>query len=307
MRTRQGLCWLGLLMWIFDARVMPAGSVCSCEVAGDAGRRRHGGSFRDPRIDGGGWRAGRVVRKQGVQTIVLFDIDGTLLSAGGADRRALLRAFRELWDLDAAVDGLRVHGRTDPEIMGEIFRSRLGRPPDARECQLLYKSYLAYLEEELITSPGFQILPGVARLLETLSGKPHIALGLATGNLERAATLKLRRAALLERFRFGAYGSDAADREALVRLAIDRGKALLACRTCPVGVIVVGDTALDVAAGKRLEISTVAVATGGDSFDTLADANPDYLLPDLSDPTVFLTILEEVRERRAVPERGVCD
>ena len=61
-----------------------------------------------------------------VQVIVLFDLDGTLLSAGGADRRALLRAFRELWEVDAAIDGLRVHGRTDPEIMGDIFQARLG-------------------------------------------------------------------------------------------------------------------------------------------------------------------------------------
>jgi len=230
-----------------------------------------------------------------VQVIVLFDLDGTLLSAGGAERRALLRAFRELWGIDAAVDGLRVHGRTDPEIMGDIFQARLGRPLRTTERELLYRRYLAHLEQELISSPGFRVLPGVRELLETLGADRDILLGLATGNLEEAATLKLHRAELDGTFRFGGFGSDAADREALVRLAIDRGRVLLGRQTHSVGVILVGDTVLDITAGKGLKVSTVAVASGGDSYETLAAADPDHLLSNLSDPTAFLRILEMVR------------
>lgn len=236
--------------------------------------------------------------------IVLFDLDGTLLTAGGAERRALLRAFRELWGIDAAVDGLRVHGRTDPEIMGDIFQARLGRPLRAPERQTLYQRYLIHLEEELATAPGFTVLPGVRSLLEILRTDPDTFLGLATGNLEQAATVKLRRANLASFFRFGAFGSDAADRKALVRLAIDRGKAHLKPRTDPIAVILVGDTVLDIAAGKRLNVSTVAVATGGDSSDTLAAADPDYLLPGLSDSTAFLRILQMVREGYRALEPG---
>jgi phosphoglycolate phosphatase-like HAD superfamily hydrolase len=239
-----------------------------------------------------------------VQVIVLFDLDGTLLSAGGADRRAMLRAFQELWGVDAAVEGLRVHGRTDPEILGEIFQARLSRPPRATERQRLYRRYLAHLEEELNSCPGFRVLPGVVDLLETLAADSTVALGLATGNLEEAARLKLRRADLDRYFRFGGYGSDAADRETLVRLAIERGRALLPRGLHPVGVFLVGDTVFDITAGKRLKIHTVAVATGGDSHATLAAAGPDYLLPDLAHPTPFLSILEAVREGRAVPKRG---
>ena len=128
------------------------------------------------------------------QTILLFDMDGTLLSAGGADRRAVVRAFRELWDVDAAVDGVRVHGRTDLEIVGEIFRTRMGRSPQIGELELLCGRYLAYLEEELATSPDFRVLPGVPHLLDSLSASPDTVMGLATGNLKQAATLKLRRA-----------------------------------------------------------------------------------------------------------------
>lgn len=239
------------------------------------------------------------------RVILLFDLDGTLVTAGGADRHALLRAFRELWRVDAAVEGLRVHGRTDPEIMGDIFQARLGRPLGGTERQLLYKCYLAHLGEELSSSPGFQVLPGVGDLLEALGADPNVALGLATGNLEEAARLKLRRAGLDGCFRFGAFGSDAEDREILVGLAIDRGKALLPQETHVAGIILVGDTLLDITAGKRLRVSTVAVASGGDSYETLAAADPDHLLSDLSDPTAFLRILEMVREgRRALGAGG---
>jgi len=234
----------------------------------------------------------RLMSRVTLEVLVLFDLDGTLVTTGGADRRALLRAFRELWGVDAAVDGLRVHGRTDPEIIEGIVRARLGTSLRGTERRLLYSRYLAHLEEELTASPGFQVLPGVPDLLDTLTADPKIALGLATGNLEGAARLKLRRAGLVAYFRFGAFGSDAADRETLVRLAIDRGRALLPRRRHPIRVILVGDTVLDIAAGKRLKISTVAVASGGDSYETLVAANPDHLLSDLSDPTAFLRILK---------------
>jgi len=230
------------------------------------------------------------------QTILLFDIDGTLLTAGGTDRRAMLLAFRELWDVDAAVDGMPVHGRTDLEIVEHIFRARLRKSPAASELKLLHARYLFHLEKELTTSPGFQVLPGVPYLLETLNADPDVALGLATGNVEEAAKLKLQRADLLGRFRFGAFGSDAADRETLLRVAIERGKAHLARLADHIPVIVVGDTVLDVTAGKRLGATTVAVATGGDSWATLATAAPDHLLPDLSQLTSFLAILQGVRD-----------
>ncbi len=231
-----------------------------------------------------------------VQTILLFDIDGTLLSAGGADRRAVLLAFRELWGVDAAVDGVPVHGRTDPEIIEEIFLTRLGKASSATEREQLHRRYIVHLERELTTSPGFQILSGVSGLLNTLGADADIVLGLATGNVEEAAKLKLQRADLLGRFRFGAFGSDAADRETLLRVAIERGKAHLARLADHNPVIVVGDTVHDVTAGKRLGATTVAVATGGDSWETLATAAPDYLLPDLSQLTSFLAILQEVRD-----------
>jgi phosphoglycolate phosphatase-like HAD superfamily hydrolase len=79
-------------------------------------------------------------------------------------------------------------------------------------------------------------------------------------------------------------------------VAIERGKAHLARLVDHNPVIVVGDTVLDVTAGKRLGATTVAVATGGDSWATLATAAPDHLLPDLSQLTSFLAILQGVRD-----------
>jgi phosphoglycolate phosphatase-like HAD superfamily hydrolase len=231
-----------------------------------------------------------------LQIILLFDIDGTLLTAGGTDRRAMLLAFRELWDVDAAVDGVPIHGRTDLEIVEDIFRARLRKSPAASELELLHTRYLLHLEKELTTSPGFQVLPGVPHLLETLSADPDVALGLATGNVEEAAKLKLQRADLLGKFSFGAFGSEAADRETLLRVAIERGKAQLAGLADYIPVIVIGDTVLDVTAGKRLGATTVAVATGGDSWEALATAAPDHLLPDLTQLTPFLAILQEARD-----------
>jgi phosphoglycolate phosphatase-like HAD superfamily hydrolase len=242
---------------------------------------------------------------QGV--ILLFDLDGTLLNAGGADRRALLRAFRELCGVDAAVEGVRVHGRTDPEIVEDIFRARLNRPSRGTERQRLYRRYLSYLEEELSAASDFKIMPGVPTLLEILCADSNLALGLATGNIEEAARLKLRRAGLDAYFRFGAFGSDVADRAALLKLAALRGKGYLPAGTRRVQVVVIGDTTLDIAAGKQVGAVTVAVATGGDPLAALEAAAPDYLLPDFSHSASFPAILEAVRGRPEAPVGGHAD
>ena len=101
-----------------------------------------------------------------MMNLLLFDVDGTLILTGGAGIRAFQRAFRELFNMEAVTDGIRFHGRTDPEIVEDIFAARLSRSPTPEELQAICSRYLAYLEEEVPHSPGFRIMPGLPDLLE---------------------------------------------------------------------------------------------------------------------------------------------
>lgn len=225
--------------------------------------------------------------------LLLFDVDGTLILTGGAGIRGLQRTFRDLYRIEAAIDGIRFHGRTDLDIIEDLFTAGLGRPPSAAEIESICDRYLEFLQEEVRHSPGYRIMPGFPQLLEVLSQRPNVCLGLATGNLEDAARIKLSRADLNRFFSFGGFGSDARDRSVLIRKAIERGRNLLGVSDQEVRVVVIGDTDLDIASGRQVGATTVAVATGGDSWETLVQASPDHLFKDLSRPEELLAILGE--------------
>lgn len=225
--------------------------------------------------------------------LLLFDVDGTLILTGGAGVRSFQRTFRELFKTEAVLDGIRFHGRTDLEIVEDIFIKCLNRLPAPEELQTICNEYLTYLKEEVPRSPGYRIMPGLPGLLKILAARSEVCMGLATGNLEGAARIKLNRADLNQYFPFGGYGSDAKDRTVLIRTAIERGRNLLGQSHDEVRVFVIGDTDLDICCGREAGATTVAVATGGDSWETLVQASPDYLLKDLSRPDEFLAILGE--------------
>ena len=147
---------------------------------------------------------------------------------------------------------------------------------------------------EVERSATYRVLPGVPELLTLLAARGDCLLGLGTGNIETGARIKLARADLNRFFAFGGFGSDAEDRTEVLRRGVARGEAWRAGRAAdgPAQVVVIGDTHLDVESGRALGARTVAVATGGESTAALAEAGPDLLLADLTDPQAFLRILD---------------
>jgi len=225
-----------------------------------------------------------------MRTLVLFDIDGTLIRDGGAAAKSFDQAFRELFGVSAASDGVDKHGRSDLAICRDTARHVLGRDLLPKEMESLQASYLGRLPGELAGSEAYQVLPGVAALCAELARDDRVLMGLQTGNLEPAAWAKLRRGELADYFAFGGFGSDSPDRSVLVRIAIERGQAL--ADIDPAAVFVVGDAPGDILAGRANEARTVAVGTGIAGLDALRPLQPDFLLPDLGDIRRFKDLLD---------------
>jgi phosphoglycolate phosphatase-like HAD superfamily hydrolase len=216
--------------------------------------------------------------------LVLFDIDGTLLLTGGAGLESLRRVFRELFGVDDPIDGVPVHGRTDPEIVQTIARRSLGRPLDAAELHELGVHYILHLESFLEHEAfEFRVLPGASELVQSLSKRSDILLGLATGNFEPAAFAKLRRAGLEGYFGFGGYGSDSPDRAELTKLAVQRGRERAGAE---VPVVVVGDTIHDIECAFAAGAECLAVATGRATLEELSAAGATWVVPDLRAPEI---------------------
>jgi phosphoglycolate phosphatase-like HAD superfamily hydrolase len=213
--------------------------------------------------------------------LVLFDVDGTLINAGGAGRTALARALHEVYGTAGAIDGYDFRGRTDPRIVLDLMGGAGWAEPEIRaRLDACFAAYLRELDARL--QGGVRVLPGVPEVVRALSAREDTVVGLLTGNIERGARVKLRSTGLWPYFRVGAFGSDDADRRRLP--AIARGRARDLGHEVPFErVTIVGDTPLDVDCARACGALAVAVATGRYTQAELATCRPDVLFADLRD------------------------
>jgi phosphoglycolate phosphatase len=209
-----------------------------------------------------------------VPTVLLFDIDGTLVDTGGAGRRAIDRAFEARFGRRDACSGFSFAGMTDLAILRAGLVAIGERPEEGRMAELLV-SYLIALEEEMAEPTGYRVHAGVFAVLDAIGGKAGFAVGLGTGNVRDGARLKLTPGGLHDRFAFGGFGCDHEDRAELLRV----GAALEEAR-----VVVIGDTPRDVAAAKAIGAESVAVATGSFRAEELAACSATWVVPDLEAP-----------------------
>lgn len=213
--------------------------------------------------------------------LVLFDIDGTLLSAGKVARESILRALETAYGWKAGPEHedrgrYDFSGKTDPQIVRELVLDAVGRERFEAGLPGALRTYLEELER-LITPETVLPKPGISELLARLSAEPRVTLGLLTGNLEPGARLKLTPPGYNRYFPFGAFGSDSADRYELPAIAVERAFAHSGRRFSGKSVVVVGDSIHDVACGRALGVRAVAVATGITSLERLGAEKPDAL------------------------------
>lgn len=210
----------------------------------------------------------------------LFDVDGTLLLTQGAGREALARALYERHGIEDDLRTIPMAGRTDPLIVGDLARRHgLDLGQGAQAHGPFWDATYAHMRA-LMTPPRGGLLPGVAELLDAVEAEPGWVSALLTGNVPVMAELKLGAFGLWERFDFGAFGSEAPDRDSLARVAVAR--AAERHGVGPERCVVVGDTEHDIACARSAGAHVVAVATGGRTREQLASHAPDLLLDDLT-------------------------
>lgn len=221
--------------------------------------------------------------------LILFDIDGTLLHAGGIGREAKSRAMRAVFGTDAGVKTHPFKGKTDWQILLELLaehgytRSAIGERMD--EYEAIFAHTMAELVDEYPVTP----LQGALELVETLRQRDEVILGLVTGNAAKTAPIKLNAAGFNPAwFVVGAYGNESDYRPDLTRLALQRGHEYHGQTIRNQDVIVIGDTPDDVIAARAISAVAVTVFTGFAERDEIIASGPDYALNDL---TEFLALV----------------
>ena len=217
-----------------------------------------------------------------MRTIVLWDVDHTLLYSGGAGRKAMSRAFRDLYAVGDAFGRVAVSGRTDSAIFREVallqgfdaerIRGELSRFIDA---------YIPHLETAMREATGGTLKPGVTGVLAALEQHDDVLQGLGTGNFRRACESKLRHFEIDAYFPgfVGGFGEDSEYRPEVIAAGIER----LRNGTDPSRIVIIGDTPNDVSAAKANSAFSLGVATGSHSVEDLLACGADAVLADLSD------------------------
>lgn len=229
--------------------------------------------------------------KKNSKVLLLFDIDGTLVSTDGMAGRLMLKALEE--EIKKPIEyELKVFvGSTDRLILRNFIDSAQVQVDNIElTIDRVLNRYLQYLNEKMSSIDNVKILPGVKELLTILVNDENVLMGLVTGNIKKGAYSKLRLAKLHDYFSIGAFGDDAVDRNELPPIAIRRAEDFFKAQFKKENIWIIGDSPKDIICAKTNNLRSLAVATGWHTKDELLQLQPDIFLSSLSKTEDVLNI-----------------
>lgn len=221
-------------------------------------------------------------------TILLFDVDGTLVTTCGAGRRAVERTFELRFGMKDVLS-FSFAGMTDKAIVRTALRS-MGQDYSSgealeREIEATLAFYLGVLENEITNNPNIRIHAGMLEAMDMADARAaNVGLGLGTGNIKRGAQIKLDKVGIFHRFAFGGFGDDSIDRPAILMAGARRGAEHLNVPLERCRIVVIGDTPKDISAAKEIGAESIAVATGLHDLAELRSCRPTFAFETLADP-----------------------
>lgn len=222
-------------------------------------------------------------------TAVLFDIDGTLVDMRGAGRLSFVRALKTVFGWDDDIPYINFAGNTDLGVLLEVAKHH-GVTLSEEDRKKFFRQVPRELEQT-VKEVQLVIYPGVAELLERLSARNDVILGIVTGNVAESARIKLQQFNLHHHFVLGAFGDDHANRADIARLALRRLENRMKDDDHLRGCYLIGDTPHDVVAAKSIAATSIAVATGKFTEEDLRKAGADYVLTNLKDTDTVMQIM----------------
>jgi phosphoglycolate phosphatase-like HAD superfamily hydrolase len=218
--------------------------------------------------------------------LYLFDIDGTLVDTGGAGMKALQEATSEVFGHEGPI--LDLAGSTDLGLIANIHAHfEIESTPE--RIAFYFEVYEGRLDWNL-SHGGFsgRVYDGVSVVLEELASRQQATLGLLTGNTAGGAASKMRHFGLAPYFKFGAYGSDHADRNRLGPIALARAAAYAGRMFSVEETLVIGDTPKDIACAHAIGAKCLAVATGQFTAAALEAHGADHVVESLNQALAWI-------------------
>jgi phosphoglycolate phosphatase len=228
-----------------------------------------------------------------VKTLVLWDIDGTLVDVKGAGRRAFIHGIERAWGVVDDLADVKFAGATDLGVLASL-RQRLHLPEV--HTRAFFEHMAAHLERTLLegvlsgaNSGHASPVDGAVHVVRALHER-GVVQGLVTGNARATAFVKLKAAGIdASVFVAGAYGDEHADRNELARRALVRAQESGAHVQGPgARTFLVGDTARDVEAAKIIGAVAIALLRRVEERDALVRAGADHVIERLDEALAII-------------------
>lgn len=242
-----------------------------------------------------------------MKKLVLFDLDGTLVSTAGAGRNALCQAMKELYGVYPEFEHKVISGRTDLDNFSLVYGMiKKGKKPSAAEMKKMIAKYLELLPAEVqksVRKKQYSKVKGVEKFLNLLAAQKDIILGLGTGNLEKGAFIKLAPSKLDKFFTLGGYGEDGHTREEMLCAAVKRAEKKYKTEIAPDHVYIIGDTHRDICAAKNCGFHSAALTTGFGEPEKIQRAAAELEIADFTDLEMWCVWLDLKKDPKGV-KRG---
>ncbi|NMO21421.1 HAD family hydrolase [Pyxidicoccus fallax] len=225
-------------------------------------------------------------------TVLLFDIDGTLVTTGGAGRRSMELAFQQLHGRPDACDSFKMSGMTDRAIVRKGLHA-IGAEDSEAAIDALIAAYVAHLTQEVhrVDEQNYRVFPGMREAVREARSRAGFAVGLGTGNVREGARVKLERVSIYDQFDFGGFGCDNEDRVELIRCGAKAGAARLGLPMEECRVVIIGDTPKDVHAARGIGAECIGVGTGSYTPEVLMEAGATVAFPDFTHRDALAVLL----------------
>lgn len=198
--------------------------------------------------------------------LVLFDIDGTLLNTGASGVDSAKQAIKKLYGKTPVFDVAGITGKSDKHNFGYMYKAAFNKKPTAQQLKAIKEEYLKLLPAEVakqVKTKTYKTITGVEQLIKTLQKYENVKIGLATGNIEEAAKIKLAPGPLAKYFNVGGFGWDAEERPALLRAAVKKAEKAFKTKFAPGDVYIIGDTHNDIISAKENGYHSAIVTEAG--------------------------------------------
>jgi len=225
-----------------------------------------------------------------VKKLVLWDLDGTLMTCGAAGTRALNETFRRLYGIEDAFTKAGIGHAMDAVVLDRIMEAN---KLDRKDLGRIKEQYVLILQSVLDQDSNKRVLPGVRELLEYIDGSVNIFNALLTSNLRLGALAKLQSVGLERFFHTGGFGDDYGEKWDAALKGIRETEARYGVRFDKKNIFIIGDSVYDIECAKKIGAVCICVATGFADYDLLKSREPDYLFEDLSDWKKLLRIMGE--------------